>query len=348
MSEVKEYITITDDTYHYASGYFTMNKWTNNGDLVLLRSKDEAAMFPNELVRYSVAEQKVIDVLYTNVSGGLSGGYLIYNDTAYILTGEKLIALDLNTKKERSVYISPQGERWTMPHITNDGKYISLHSEIESEGHFISINTETGEVYISFEKKFLPPFSTANHGMICPADPDIMFFSHEGDTQYITNRLWIYNKKTREMRNITKQKMDKNSNLAEFFGHESWSPDGRGLYFVKYPQSPLKPTGLGYVDLETGENEILFSGYPYWHVGVSKDGNYLSADTMRGCFDGTDLSEVVIADIAEKTETVIDVVHSTGKHPCHPHPQLSLDSRMVVYTIRADTDRTTVRVAVLK
>lgn len=348
MNAVKEYITITDDIYHYASGYFTMNKWTNNGNLVLLRSKDETMKMPNELVYYSISEQKVKEVLCTNISGGLSGGYLVYNDIVYILTRGKLIALDLNTKKKRTVCLMSQGESWTMPHITNDGKYISLHSRVESKGKFISIETETGEVDISFEKKFLPPFSTANHGMICPTNPDIMFFAHEGSTQYITNRLWIYNKKTGEMRNITRQKMDENSNLVEFFGHEAWTPDGKGMYFVKYPQSPLKPTGLGYVDMETGKNEILFSGYPYWHVGVSKDGKYLSADTMRGCFDGTDLSEVVVADIAEKTETVIDVVHSTGKHPCHPHPHFSLDSKMVVYTIRTETNRTTIRVAILK
>ena len=348
MSEVKEYITITDDIYHYASGYFTMNKWTNNGDLVLLRSKYENMKFPNELVYYSVSEQKVKEILCTNISGGLSGGYLVYNDIVYILTQGKLIALDLNTKEERTVYTVRKGDSWTMPHITSDGRYISLHSRVESKGKFISIDTQSGEVNISFEKKFLPPFSTANHGMICPANPDIMFFAHEGNTQYITNRLWIYNKKTGQMRNITKQKMDENSNLVEFFGHETWAPDGKGMYFVKYPQSPLKPTGLGYVDMETGENEILFSGYPYWHVSVSKDGKHLSADTMRGCFDGTDLSEVVVADIAERTETVIDVVHSTGKHPCHPHPHFSLDSKMLVYTIRTETDRTTIKIAILK
>ena len=83
-------------------------------------------------------------------------------------------------------------------------------------------------------------------------------------------------------------------------------------------------------------------------IMISKDGKYHSADTMRGCFDGTDLSDVVIADIAEKTETVIDVVHSTGKHPCHPHPHFSLDSKMVVYTIRTERNRTTVRIAILK
>ena len=72
MKKVKEYITITDDVYHYASGYFTMNKWTNNGDLLLLRSKYENLKFPNELVYYSVSEKKVKDVLYTDIAGGLS------------------------------------------------------------------------------------------------------------------------------------------------------------------------------------------------------------------------------------------------------------------------------------
>lgn len=344
MKEVKEYITITDDTYHYTSGYFTMNKWTNNGDILLLRAKEDKISKPNELVYYSVSEKRVKEVLYTNISG-----YIVWNDIVYILFDDKLISFDLNTKEERVIFDkSPQGIKWMMPHITNDGKYISLHSDTETEGKFISIDTKTGEIYISFQKKFLPPFEAANHGMICPTDPDIMFFSHEGNTEYITNRLWLYNKRTGEMKNFTKQKMDENATLVECFGHESWAPDGKGMYFVKYPQSILKPTGLCYVDIETGKNELLFSGYPYWHVGVSKDGKYLSADTMRGCFDGTDLSEVVVADIEEKTETVIDVVHSTGKHPCHPHPHFSLDSKMIAYNIRTEEDMTAVRIAVLK
>jgi len=344
MKKIKEYITVTDENYHYTSGYFTMNKWTNNGDILLLRAKNESVSVPNELVYYSLSERRAKEVLCKDVCGGC----VVCDDIAYFLFDEKLTAMDLHTGEQKVIYTTPEGKAWTMPHVTSDGKHISLHSRNESDGEFISVNAETGEVEISFKKTFFPPYADANHGMICPADPDLMFFAHEGETEYVTNRLWVYNRRTGEMRNMTKQEMDENMNLGECFGHEMWAPDGKGMYFVKYPQSPLKPTGLCYADLETGKNKVLFSGYPYWHVAVSQDGKYLAADTMRGRFEGTDLCDVVIADLADHTETVIDTVHSTGKHPCHPHPLFSLDSEKIAYTIRTDNNRTAVRIATLK
>ena len=39
--KVKEYKVVKDETYHYTSGYYTQNKWTTEGNLVLARSVDK-------------------------------------------------------------------------------------------------------------------------------------------------------------------------------------------------------------------------------------------------------------------------------------------------------------------
>ena len=70
--------------------------------------------------------------------------------------------------------------------------------------------------------------------MICPTDKDLFFFAHEGNTEYISNRLWLYDHKSKTMRNIAKQSLNENGDISECYGHEAWSHNGEGLYFVKY------------------------------------------------------------------------------------------------------------------
>jgi len=123
-----------------------------------------------------------------------------------------------------------------------------------------------------------------------------------------------------------------------------WAPDGKGLYFVKYLCLPTPPRGICYVDVQTGKAELLYTGYRYWHVGVSEDGRYLTADTQTG----KDYSEVVLIDLNDNSETVIDKAKTNWTHPCHPHPQISPDNKKVVYTALNEKGRTCVKVAILK
>lgn len=345
--KIDEYIVVTDEKYHYTTGYYTMNRWTSDGDLILTRFVDMTRKDkenPTELVRYSVSKRCVVDVLCDNINDFYD--CVVHEDMVYFCTKDALKSVNLRNREYRTIY-KFKDICFVMPHITNDGKYISL------EGHrsddtcdFLLVNTQTCTARVMFNKKFLSPFHEADHGMICPTNHEMFFFAHEGTTQYITNRMWAYDDKKGKMGNITKQEMTEDGALGEYFGHEMWASDGKGMYFVKYPQSPIKPTGLCYVDLESGKKEVLFSGYAYWHVGVSKDGKYLVADTMRGVFEGSDLCEVVVADLEKKTESVIDVVHSTGIHPCHPHPIFSPDSSKVVYNAY-ENNKVVVKIAFL-
>ena len=176
--------------------------------------------------------------------------------------------------------------------------------------------------------------------MICPQNENLFFFAHEGDTRYISNRLWIYDHENKSMKNIAKQRLNSDGELADCFGHEAWAPDGSGMYFIKYDLSPSSLTGICFVDAASGEFDILYSEYKYWHVGVSADGRYLTADTR---YPG-EWSEIILVDRESGEQKLIDIAPTTKKHPCHPPPILSPDNKKIAYTSLDSRGNTCVKI----
>jgi Tol biopolymer transport system component len=254
---------------------------------------------------------------------------VVYNKTIYYIKDNKLMKIDINTGCSEMVWQTDRKERIYSPHITSDGRYLSFYQIHEDKNTMFSVlNLDNKVCKDIYSKSFDLPFYFANHGMICPTDQNMIFFAHEGTTYYITNRLWIANGTTKSARNIAKQRMDENGNLGECFGHEMWSPDGQGLYFVKYPCSTIKPSGICYVDINTSDVKLIASKYAYWHVGVSSDGKKLIADTQTD----KGYSEVVYVDLEHKTEKIVAEAKTTWVHPCHPHPQFSPNCQRICYT----------------
>ena len=168
--------------------------------------------------------------------------------------------------------------------------------------------------------------------MICPTNPDLFFFAHEGDTRYITNRLWLAHLNG-DMYNIAAQRLDENGNLIDCFGHECWSSDGKGLYFVKYLCSPEGPRGIGYVDVESKEYCIKYSKYHYWHVSCAPNGKYLAADayiSYDSNFMGTGETAVCFIDMESNKEELLVNVRNRS-HPAHPHPQFNTNSTKICF-----------------
>ena len=211
--------------------------------------------------------------------------------------------------------------------MTNDGVYISFYQTIENTTYFWRYDRKENICILICKKKFADPFYYANHGMTCPEDPELMFFAHEGDTTYITNRLWT-GRLNGEMKNIAPQKLDENGILQDCFGHEMWAPSGKGLYFVKYPCSPGAEQGICYVDTEEKNVRVLYSDYRYWHVSVTEDERYLIADTQSGRGD----SEVIVIDQKTGEQRCVARAKITWVHPCHPHPQMNPNHTVVCFT----------------
>jgi len=330
---------ITDDTYHYSFGYYSANKWVDSHRVVLVRSTEpELKAFSRHaelvLVDIEAETEEFLTALTPSPAraygSGYIEGYVVCGwDLYYLQKSEQSDALwhmDLKTRATRQLYTHPNDLYF--PHITADGRFLNLeiHPSTDREKYVcLRVDTQSGKAETLFEKRFQQPLPEVTHIMISPTDPDTVFFCHEGNTFYISNRLWLYTKE-HGMHCIAKQRLDEEGNLGDCFGHECWAPDGKGLWFVKYPCSPLPPRGLCYVSTEGEQSDVLYQKYPYWHVCCAPNNRYLAADTQSSGFSG-----VCFIDTETGKEIMAVKAGTTWQHPTHPHPSFSLDSKHLIF-----------------
>lgn len=331
------YIRISDSKMHYSVGYFTINCWIDDDNLIVNES-DYRSDFSDSRVYLVNLVEGTKHLLVEHC-----GARIVYGRTLYYVWKKNLYSLDIDTMEIKKICNCEYD--LSMPHITSDGRYISFEmydNKVGCRGACL-VDVVTGEAAEAFYKVFAEPFPTANHVMICPTDHNKIFFSHEGDTHYVSNRLWLY-EKDKGMRCIAKQYLDEDGNLGDCFGHECWAPDGKGLWFVKYPVSPKPPKGLSYVDLEGNQKIAVYGKYPYWHVSCSADGKYLAADTQICKYAGPKMesvseedmklvydSDCCVINLETGEEKAVIRVVTNSKHPCHPHPRFSPNSKWLCF-----------------
>ncbi len=311
------FLRLHDSVYSYSFGYYTNNMWLDSRRLILSRSEDFYRPGPVELILVDLEQQSEtpLGLLCQNpydyvVSGTLL--YYVYDHTlfAYSLTDGTRRALC----HQNGMYF---------PHITADGRMINWMlnpSEKEQRpilGVTLDLTDADAEPQVVITKTFARPFRDIGHVMVSPTDPDLLFFCHEGTTEYISNRLWLQPRGGTPYP-IAPQKLNRTGDLGDCFGHECWAPDGKGLYFVKYSCSPEPPRGICYVDIAQNQVELLYQKYPYWHVCCSPDDRWLASDTQSGSYSG-----VCIINRLTGEESMPVRANSNWQHPCHPHPQFN-------------------------
>ena len=337
------FIRILKPGCFYSCGYYSQNCWVDDDRLVLLRVlnplSDTSSQSELVLIDLASKTEKVL-VRQENTN---TIPHIVFKNTIYFVKNDMLLcSIDADTLEVKEIFRS-ESEPIEHPHITADGRYLNWFFEgrgvLKDRWICWKLDLKSGKVVKMLEAGFVPPFKAANHFMLCPTDPDILFFAHEGDTTYITNRLWIA-ESGKTPYNIAKQRLDENGNLMDCFGHESWAPDGKGLYFVKYACSPEPPVGIGYVDLKTRKPKILYTENKYWHVCAAPNGRYLAADLAPTSIDGKKIekSGVCLIDTKENTEKIIVDVHSMKKHPGHPHPQFNPSCTRICFHDALDDD----------
>lgn len=331
------YFSLPDaDVVH---GYFTANCWADADHLVLMKLEDR---------NFSPGGSLYLTDVQTGESRFLTNQaiwprYLVQDGFLYQVLEHEVCRTEIRTGKMERVW---QGEACFQldgpPSLTADGRYLSLYWETkEGETSINRLDLQTGQIEEFCRISFPAPFHQANHCMLNPRNPSQMFFSHEGACDYITNRLWMAEYDTHSARNLFRQRLDACGANGEPCGHESWAPNGKGIYFVKYTRAAVLPKGVWYVDLDTGEGRSIASRFPYWHVACSPDGRFLAADTQQP----GEYSQVILIDLSDGTERVVAQVKTDWSHPCHPHPQFSPDSRRICYTALGEDGRTCVGIA---
>ena len=315
--------------YHYNHGYYSMNRWVDDEHLVLSRSK--------ELYQWEGAELVLVDLKRETetliIDDANRAEYVVFGDLVYYMRGVDLMRYTISTGEKTLVWEgephgAKEGHRPGLPHITADGRYISLQNGHDAPANTRAwvIDTETGNCETFLIPPFAPPLWRVTHVMVCPTDKDKVFFCHEGTTQYISNRLWLW-EKGKENRVLVKQRLDEQGNLADCLGHECWCPDGKGLYYVKYPVFGKAPYGLAYVSLdgELSAPDVRYSKYRYWHVCVSPDGKKLASDTIER------ESGVCVIDLETGEEKQYLHTGPDRTHPTHPHPAFSPSSTRICF-----------------
>ena len=322
--DVDEILYLTSDTHHYTYGYYSNESWSSGDVIIVARSasEDPTKFGAAELVAVDVYREKAwsLGITARGYSEFVVDSELVY----YLNSAYELRCFNMLTKSEHTVI---QKNGINFPHITANGSHINLSLHEGGLDRGFVVDVKTGESYEIMAIRFDEPYPIANHHMICPTDPTIMFFSHEGTTQYIPDRLWIA-KLGEEPYNIAYQNVSSTGTVLDCFGHEYWAPSGKGLYFVKYSCSPSSPKGVCYVSLDDIENpEVLYSKYPYWHVSCSPDERYIVSDTQSSGFSGVCL-------IDTETDAEIMLFKATTynwTHPAHPHPCVNRDSDVVAF-----------------
>jgi len=156
-----EYKWITDNEYHYCSGYYTTNKWIGNDKVVIMRSKDavkgmnsESEGYASELVLVSL-DDGTKKVLANDIY--MFEDFVVYEDKVYYSNIYELKEIDVNTGKIRVVYRNEYyvGEKSLKIADGNFGRRILMVKYpkiqyLETKQSFIAkyFHIQKGEIYL--------------------------------------------------------------------------------------------------------------------------------------------------------------------------------------------------------
>lgn len=174
----------------------------------------------------------------------------------------------------------------------------------------------TGWHQVARQKKWI------SHTLICPTDPNLILYCHEGRWDQVEQRMWLVNADDRNNRPLRPEEKPEIK-----VGHEFWFGDGIHVgYQASYPKAAKT---IGIADTRDGS----FCEYPApfsdGHVQASHQGNLFVGD-------GSDKEPFLNL---YKLETG----KLTGRHlfrhgssfsqqHWHPHPAFSPDDALVVFT----------------
>jgi oligogalacturonide lyase len=222
--------------------YFTNSGWYNDdqGQKLLFGSDrcNTTNLFSLDLTSGTITQLTELDA---TESAFLFASINPCRPEVYFWHERRLIALDLVTLKERSVYRVPDGYAVNLTTVSADGKFVCtgiyedlsarfnvdlLHGYVGFAEYWaamphsqvLQISTETGTARVVFEENYW-----IGHVNASPTLPDIATFCHEGPWDKVDQRIWGL-----DMRDGRIWKLRPTSS-GEQVGHEYWFADGQQI-----------------------------------------------------------------------------------------------------------------------
>lgn len=310
--------------------YVTAQSWNDVGTKFIFKSYMwiEASGNINTsfwaMYEYDTVNSRVV-MLDTYVETATTGLYAIVTPNDVIYYGK---SDDMTWKMNWLTYEKEptRAKSFGTMNVTNDGEWVCGYGGSSDE--VLISNTITGEnksFYIRNAKALWASNANSSgkgHPMVNYEYPNLIFFCHEGTTQYIPDRLWLANHNTDTAYNMFLQVPYSDTVTAETSGHEAWAIDGESMYWVKYTYATnAGQSGLMRMDKFGNNREYINGDYKYWHCNPSLDNNFVIGDTNDSP------TKIVVANTNTYGATVISSFgNESSTHPNQPHPHISFNN----------------------
>ncbi len=251
------------------------------------------------------------------------------------VAGGAVWLFDLNSPGNQKVVYQAQPPATIstqLPSITADGKRILIGLRQEEMHSVLSLDTASGEGHVLFEY----PWFT-NHFHFCPHDENWIGFCHEGPCEQIGKRVWGWHAEHAPRGRCCFDQHWGDPAHELCVGHERWAFHESKIAVVAYGVSSGGPRGI-YEAGTDGTSRLISGGDRDLHLNVSRDGNWIVADTSgphdlpgKGWEKAGGISDILLIDSRDGSRRWLARTRLQPRHPFHPHPVFSPDGRSVFY-----------------
>lgn len=335
--------------------YFTNLGWYEDNQKLLicsdrancsnLYSVDLKSGKQTQLTDYSSAERPNIHGTYINP----------HKKEAYFTFENQIIALDLESYAERSIFNLQAGYNFSSLSCTADGKYlcfgasqdlsdqieINLGSgyvgfeEIEAarpNSKIYELNLETKEATVIHEEN-----RWIGHVNTSPTQSHLLTFCHEGPWDVVDHRLWVLDRTTRKAWRI------RDNVPNQFAGHEYWHMDGVTVGYHGFTDAIEHADGkfLGHVRYDGTEQHDYEFPYPNMHVHSNKEELIVGDGSQPAPHHGQTYQDCIF--LWKKVDGDLKGPRILCRHRCsshsqkvHVHPRISPDGKQILFTSDMD------------
>jgi oligogalacturonide lyase len=344
-------LTSTGNNVHL---YFTENSFDDSKNEIIFRS-DRASgedRAPQDYPAYNLFRLDLGSGEITQLTDEAQsvGGTTKTPDSRLVVytTGSKIKVLDTETGEITTVYEETGNYTVGSPSISHNRRYIAFCRNER-------VDAPRGPNYTGFKDRFyrvkdgritlayldgsgcfdvFKDTHQVGHFQFCPDDSTLATFCHEGPWNLVSQRIWLLDFVSREVRPCFRQEE------CDSVGHEFWTQDGYIFFDDRGPGHDGTITSSGTqavaTDVQVNENEMVpfvgladRKGNVVHRIDMPYYCNHYHANPDNTVLVGDDVDDLVLIDISG-TEARLSVLcsHSTSWHTqnSHCHPTWSWDS----------------------